>query len=342
MPIQIIWGNDTDASNKEIEKIIDLHVSKDWSNLNVSKFNGDDPKQIFQALDEMLTPPLGDGSRVVIIKNSPILNYKNDDISNKFEMNSKIIPNSTYLILQNTHKPDSRMKTTKFIKDLLKQDIASELSFNLPSIWDKNSQINYIQNIAKEMHIDFDREVGEKILDSIGIDNSRLINELEKAKLYLEGKNESTYSKLTLKEKDIDDIFNDNQSNIFKILDFLLEEKIPESLLEINNIINKGEPPLKFTIGLINQLRVHTIVLLLMHEKDLDKISNLANISNPKRIFFIRKKIKNCSPNFLINLMIKFLNIEASIKKGNNSINVFTENLITLTQRTTEKKSNYY
>ena len=342
MPIQIIWGNDTDASNKEIEKIIDLHVSKDWSNLNVSKFNGDDPKQIFQALDEMLTPPLGDGSRVVIIKNSPILNYKNDDISNKFEMNSKIIPNSTYLILQNTHKPDSRMKTTKFIKDLLKQDIASELSFNLPSIWDKNSQINYIQNIGKEMHIDFDREVGEKILDSIGIDNSRLINELEKAKLYLEGKNKSTYSKLTLKEKDIDDIFNDNQSNIFKILDFLLEEKIPESLLEINNIINKGEPPLKFTIGLINQLRVHTIVLLLMHEKDLEKISNLANISNPKRIFFIRKKIKNCSPNFLINLMIKFLNIEASIKKGNNSINVFTENLITLTQRTTEKKSNYY
>ena len=108
MPIQIIWGNDTDASNKEIEKIIDLHVSKDWSNLNVSKFNGDDPKQIFQALDEMLTPPLGDGSRVVIIKNSPILNFKNDDISNKFEMNSKIIPNSTYLILQNTHKPDSR------------------------------------------------------------------------------------------------------------------------------------------------------------------------------------------------------------------------------------------
>ena len=342
MPIQIIWGNDTDASNKEIEKIIDLHVSKDWSNLNVSKFNGDDPKQIFQALDEMLTPPLGDGSRVVIIKNSPILNFKNDDISNKFEMNSKIIPNSTYLILQNTHKPDSRMKTTKFIKDLLKQDIASELSFNLPSIWDKNSQINYIQNIGKEMHIDFDREVGEKILDSIGIDNSRLINELEKAKLYLEGKNESTDSKLILKEKDIDDIFNDNQSNIFKILDFLLEEKIPESLIEINNVINKGEPPLKFTIGLINQLRVHTIVLLLMHEKDLDKISNLANISNPKRIFFIRKKIKNCSPNFLINLMIKFLNIEASIKKGNNSINVFTENLITLTQRTTEKKSNYY
>jgi len=342
MPIQIIWGNDTDASNKEIEKIIDLHVSKDWSNLNVSKFNGDDPKQIFQALDEMLTPPLGDGSRVVIIKNSPILNFKNDDISNKFEMNSKIIPNSTYLILQNTYKPDSRMKTTKFIKDLIKQDIASELSFNLPSIWDKNSQINYIQNIGKEMHIDFDREVGEKILDSIGIDNSRLINELEKAKLYLEGKNESTYSKLTLKEKDIDDIFNDNQSNIFKILDFLLEEKIPESLIEINNIINKGEPPLKFTIGLINQLRVHTIVLLLMHEKDLEKISNLANISNPKRIFFIRKKIKNCSPNFLINLMIKFLNIEASIKKGNNSINVFTENLITLTQRTTEKKSNYY
>ena len=342
MPIQIIWGNDSDACNKEIEKIIDINVCKNWSNLNISKFNGEDPKQVFQALDEILTPPLGEGSRVVIIKNSPILNIKNDDLADKFEANSKIIPNSTYLILQNIQKPDSRMKTTKLIKELSKTKNASEVSFNLPSIWDKNSQIIYIQNIAKEMNIKIDRVAGEKILDSIGIDSARLVNELEKARLYLSAEKNHSGNELIISDRDIENIFHDQESNIFKIMDLLLEEKIIESLQEINNLINKGEPPLKLAISLINQLRVHTIVLLLMHEKDLSKISALANISNPKRIFFIRKKIKNCSPSFLINLMIQFLNIEASIKKGNISMNVFTENLITVTEETAMKEINYY
>tara|TARA_Y100001968_G_C19435876_1_gene759649 strand:+ start:638 stop:1633 length:996 start_codon:yes stop_codon:yes gene_type:complete len=331
MPIQIIWGNDIDACKKEIEKIIDINVSKNWSSLNVSKLNGEDPNQVLQALNDMITPPLGDGSRIVVLKNSPILNTSNNEVTEKFERNSTIIPNSNYLILQNIQKPDSRLKPTKFIKGLMKTGKARELSFNLPSIWDKNSQIKYIQNIAKGMNIIIDQYVGEKILDSIGIDGTRLINELEKAKLYLSIQNNVSNSKLVLKEKDVELIFNDQESNIFKILDLLLEEKIPQSLLEIDNLINKGEPPLKLAIGLINQLRVHTIVLLLINERDLVKVSSLANISNPKRIFFIRKKIQNCSPRFLINLMIQFLNIEASIKKGNNSINVFTENLITLT-----------
>ena len=342
MPIQIIWGNDTDACNKEIEKIIGKYASKDWSNLNVSKFNGEDYKQVFQALDEILTPPLGDGSRIVIIRNSPILNTKNDEVLYKFEINTKIMSNSTYLILHNIQKPDSRMKTTKLIKDLIEINKAVELSFNLPSIWDQNSQINYIQNIGKKMDINIDNRVGAKILDSVGVDSSRLVNELEKAKLYLSAKTNLSNSELILREKDVDEIFHNYESNIFKVLDLLLEKKISDSLLEINNIINKGEPPLKLAIGLINQLRVHTIVLLLINETDIKKISALANISNPKRIFFIRKKIKNCSPKFLINLMIQFLNIEASIKKGNNSINVFTENLITLTQRTPENQINYY
>ena len=342
MPIQIIWGNDIDASTKEIEKIININVSENWSNLNISKFNGEDPKQVLQALDEMLTPPLGEGSRIVILKNSPILNTKNDEIADKFEMNSNNIPNSTYLILQNLQKPDSRMKTTKFIKGLVKKGTVMELSFNLPSIWDEKSQINYIQNIGKEMNIEIDQSVGEKILESIGIDSSRLINELEKAKLYLSAKKNISNSELVLTRRNVEEIFNDHESNIFKILDLLLEEKISQSLLEINNLINKGEPPLKLAIGLINQLRVHTIVLLLKDEKDIGKITSLANISNPKRIFFIRKKIQNCSPRFLINLMIQFLSIEASIKKGNNSINVFTENLLPLTQMTPAKQINYY
>ena len=56
----------------------------------------------------------------------------------------------------------------------------------------------------------------------------------------------------------------------------------------------------------------------------------LQAFSNPKRIFFIRRKVKNVSQEYLINLMSNLLDIESLLKQGNNPINVFTENLINL------------
>ena len=330
MPIQIIWGNDTDACNKAIEKIINCNISKNWISLNLSKFNGDDINQVFQAFEEIETPPLGEGSRVVLLKNNPIFNIKNETYAKKYETNLSNIPKNNFLILQNILKPDSRIKTTKLLKSLINEGIAIESSFNLPDMWNRESQLEYIQDTAKNMNFILDKNVSQTLLDTIGIDSLKLVNELEKAKLYLLAKNKIDSSKIFLTNEDVKNIFNDHQSNIFKILDCIFNENIAEGLIEINYLLNKGESPLKLTAGLISQVRSHTIVFLLKGEKDLMKISKLANISNPKRIFYMRKKIKSCSANYLIELMIKLLNIESLIKKGNNPINVFTENLINL------------
>ena len=155
------------------------------------------------------------------------------------------------------------------------------------------------------------------------------MSELAKAKVYLSASNNK---ELTLKCDDIKKIFNDHQSNIFKIIDNLLKNNISEGLIEIHYLLKKGEPALRLNAGLISQIRMHTIVKLLHKsgEQDLAKICKIANISNPKRIFFIRKKVHKISSDFLIKLMSNLLDIESSLKKGNNPINVFTENLINL------------
>ena len=49
-----------------------------------------------------------------------------------------------------------------------------------------------------------------------------------------------------------------------------------------------------------------------------------------KRIFFIRRKVKNISQEYLINLMSNLLDIESLLKQGNKPINIFTEKLINL------------
>tara|TARA_B100000945_G_scaffold55611_1_gene40911 strand:- start:702 stop:1703 length:1002 start_codon:yes stop_codon:yes gene_type:complete len=332
MPIQIIWGNDLNAQNTFIQKLIDQKVSKAWGQINVSNLNGDDDEQINKAMEEILTPPLGDGSRVVILKNNPLFTTKNEELRIKFEQIYNNVPQNTYFILQNTKKPDSRLKSTKFLQKLIKEDLASEKSFSLPDIWDYEGQKKYLEESANTLNIKLDKDVAELIIDSVGNDSFKLMNELAKAKTYLTAVANDENSEMVLKSVDVKKIFNDHQSNIFKIIDLLLQQKIHKSLIEINYLLQKGEPALRLNAGLISQIRIHTVVKLSTNarEENIDKICNLASITNPKRIFFIRKKVKNISTEYLIDLMSNLLNIESSLKKGNNPINIFTENLINL------------
>ncbi len=332
MPIQVIWGNDLNSCNKFIQELIDKKVSKTWKEINISYFNGEDDNQINKAFDEILTPAMGDGSRIVVLKNNPIFMNKKEELRIKFEKSYQNIPSNTYFILQNIKKPDSRIKSTKFLQTLIKKDLATEISFSLPDIWDYEGQKKYLEVAASSMSINLDKGVAELIIDSVGNDSFNLMNELSKAKIYLSALNNNKNLPLVLKSDDVKKIFNDHQSNIFKIIDHLLNQNIAGSLIEIHFLLQTGEPALRINAGLISQIRIHTIVKLLNNsgEKDLTTICKLANISNPKRIFFIRKKIANTPSNFLICLMSNLLNIESLLKKGNNPISVFTENLVNL------------
>jgi DNA polymerase-3 subunit delta len=332
MPIQILWGNDLKAQNTFIQKLIDKEVSKEWKEINVTHLNGDDNDQVNKAFDEVLTPPFGPGYRIVILKNNPIFTAKNEDLRTKFEKIHDNISQNTYLILQNTKKPDSRLRSTKFLQKLIKNNLATEKSFTLPEIWDFEGQIRFLENAANEMNIKIDKNAAELIIDSVGNDSFKLINELTKAKIYLSKEANDSNSQLFLKSNDVRKIFRDHQSNIFKIIDLLLQKNINESLIEINYSLQKGEPAIRLNAGLISQIRMHTIIKLAVNSGNVDSknICNLAGISNPKRIFFIRGKVKNIPQEYLINLMSNLLDIESLLKQGNNPINVFTENLINL------------
>ncbi len=197
MPIQIIWGNDLNACNNFIQKIIDQKVSKDWGEINISHLNGEDDKQIQQAFNEILTPPFGDGSRIIILKNNPIFTNKNEEVRIKFEKIYQNIPSSNYLILQNTKKPDTRLKSTKFLKNLIKENLAIENSFSLPDIWDYEGQRRYIEAAANSMNIKLEQGAVELIINSVGNDSFNLMSELAKAKIYLSASNNNKDKELS-------------------------------------------------------------------------------------------------------------------------------------------------
>ncbi len=161
MPIQILWGNDLNAQNTFIQKLIDKEVSKEWKEINVTNLNGDDDDEVNKAFDEVLTPPFGEGYRIVTLKNNPIFTAKNEDLRTKFEKIHDNIPQNTYFILQNTKKPDSRLKSTKFLQKLIKNNLAKEKSFSLPEIWDYEGQKRFLEDAANEMNIKIDKNAAE-------------------------------------------------------------------------------------------------------------------------------------------------------------------------------------
>ena len=334
MPIHLIWGDDYEACNREIEEIIQTVIDQSWKSFNYSQIDGNDPKQNLRALEEVQSPPLGSGGRIVLVRRSPFCNGCSIELANKLEQVIKLIPDKTHLILNNSHKPDKRLKTTKLIdKSIYLNTLSQEKSFILPLPWDINGQRNLVKNILHRLNLEMNNETIGLIVESIGNDSSLINTELQKLALLSEAYNEKSNPNepQTISKEVVKKLIKNNSTNALEIAKFLLERERIIALNKIQSLLRNGEPALRLITTLTGQCRGWLWVHLLDAEgiQDIKEIARLSGIANPKRIFVIRKQIKGKSLKELLELMKKLLTIEASIKSGFNPIDSFKDNLLT-------------
>ncbi|WP_269614269.1 DNA polymerase III subunit delta [Prochlorococcus marinus] len=334
MPIHLIWGDDYEACNREIEEIIQTVIDPSWKSFNYSQIDGNDQKQNFRGLEEVQSAPLGSGGRVVLVRRSPFCNGCSIELANKLEQAIKLIPNNTYLILNNSNKPDKRLKTTKLIeKSIQSNSFSKEKSFLLPLPWDINGQRNLVKNILYKLNLKMNHEAIDLIVESIGNDSSLINTELQKLSLLSEAVNgkSNTNKPQEISKELVTKIIQNNSTNALEIANLLLQGKKIIALNKIQSLLKNGEPALRLIITLTGQSRGWLWVHLLdaQGNQDVKEIAKLAGIANPKRIFVIRKQIQGKSLKVLLELMQKLLKIEASIKSGANPIDSFKDNLLT-------------
>ncbi len=334
MPIHLIWGDDYEACNREIEETIQTVIDPSWKSFNYSQIDGNDQKQNFRALEEVQSSPLGSGGRVVLVRRSPFCNGCSIELANKLEQAIKLIPNNTYLILNNSNKPDKRLKTTKLIqKSIQSNSFSKEKSCLLPLPWDINGQRNLVKNILYQLNLQMNHETIDLIVESIGNDSSLINTELQKLALLSEAVNKKldTAGPREISEELVKKLIQNNSTNAIEIANFLLTGEIIIALNKIQSLLKNGEPALRLITTLTGQSRGWLWVHLLDSQgnQDVKEIAKLAGIANPKRIFIIRKQIQGKSLETLIELMKKLLKIEASIKSGANPIDSFKDNLLT-------------
>ncbi len=334
MPIHLLWGDDYASSIREIENIIQTYIDPAWSSFNISRFDGNDSHQSFKALDEIKSAPLGEGDRIVLVKRSPFCNGCSIELANKLEQSLNLIPEKTHLILYNSNKPDKRLKITKLIQKKIQSiPLSSEKSFVLPLPWDIAGQRNLIRNIAHELKLKINNQITDLIIESIGSDSSLIYTELKKISLLSEargGKITSEGEREILIEI-VNALIQSHSTNALEIANHILQKDTVLALEKINYLLQNGEPALRLLATLNGQFRGWLWVKLLdsQGKQDVNDIAKIAGITNPKRIFVIRKQIQGKPSAMFLELMQKLLKIEASIKFGLKPIDAFKDNLLT-------------
>ena len=334
MPIQLIWGDDSASSNRAIELFINEIVDPLWNTLNLSRLDGSELEQSKQALNEARTPPFGNGGRIVLLKRSPICNNCPSELSELFLEMIDLIPTNTYLILNNSIKPDKRLKSTKALESLIREKKAIERFFILPTMWDIRGQKEFINRTANELGLKVSPDAILRLIEAIGNDSSRLYSELEKLAIFSQGEIKSKGDKAeqkTITAKTVNQLIEGVTTNSLQIGNELIKGNLGEAISLIDSLLNSGEPALRILATLTGQVRGCLWVKLLEMEgeTDVQKIAKAGGIGNPKRIYIMRKQIHGKTPPYFLKLLNKLLKIEADLKHGALPKEAFRDGLLT-------------
>ena len=107
----------------------------------------------------------------------------------------------------------------------------------------------------------------------------------------------------------------------------------PEVVLALlADLAQKNEPALRIVATLIGQFRTWLLLKLAIEtgEKDERILAQTAEVSNPKRIYFLRQEISRINSRKLLQVLPILLELEASLKKGAEPIATLQNHLIRL------------
>jgi DNA polymerase-3 subunit delta len=311
MPIHLYWGDDEAARHRAVEALVTRLVDPAWAAINLSRLDGNDPSQAAAALEEARTPPFGAGARLVVLQRSPFCSQCPAELAGRLEATLPLIPDQCHLVLASTGKPDARLRTTKALKN-----VAEEHGFQLPAVWDGGGQLELVARTARELGLRLEPEAAEALAESIGSDSTRLASELEKLALYMGSGGGAGDGPITAAA--VAALIDSHATSSLAVGDALLEGRPADAIARVDALLVAGEPALRIVAALSSQIRGWLWVALLEKtgETDVAVIAKAAGIGNPKRIYVMRKQIRGKTPERLLALLSRLLEVEAVLKRG--------------------------
>ena len=321
MTIYYFWGDDDFVIEQQVNDLKKQHLDPNWLQFNLQKFAGDKEESVRDGLIEAMTPPFGAGDRVIIFTNTTIGQQCSEELLNELKRTLPQIPDTTQLLFISTKKPNGRLKSTKVINKH-----AQVKEFSLIPPWQTDALINKVRQVADEKGVKINRNALEILANCVGNNSLLLWQEMEKLATYQSDRQQP------LDEQIIKVLVNVSNQNSLQLSEAILNKNLGYALDLAKNLLNSNEPALRIVATLVGQFRTWTIVKTAIEsgEKDDKQIAKIADISNPKRIYFIKKQIRQQTAKQLQKSLPILLELEAGLKLGADPLTILETKIIEL------------
>lgn len=317
MAIYFYWGEDSFRLQQAVQTLRDRLVDQTWASFNYEKLAGEQPESTQQALSQVLTLPFGSGDRLVWLVNTHLGQRCSADLLEELSLTLPHLPPECHLLLTCSQKPDGRSKVVK----LLQKHGEFQEFCPIPP-WKTEDIERAIAQTAKTMGMNLTAAAVELLAEAVGNDTRQLHNELEKLRLYA--------GSTTIKPEQVTALVTVTTQNSLRLASTILAGDVGTALELLADLLRQNEPPLRLMATLTRQFRTWLWVKLLAQERDTTLIARLAEVGNPKRIYFIQKEIKAISLEALKACLPTLLQMESHLKQGRNPEQTLTTGIIQL------------
>jgi DNA polymerase III subunit delta len=323
MPIYVYWGEDDFAIEKAVGQLRDRILDPLWTDFNYSYFAPDQPDAAIAGLNQVMTPAFGSGGRLVWLMNTNLCQQCSENVLAELTRTLPVIPESSYLLLTSCNKPDERLKSTKLLKQL-----ATFREFALIPPWKTELIVQAVHQAAQAVEVPLTTKTAELLAESVGNDTRLLYNELEKLRLY------NIDNKTPLSLDTVTRLVRNTTQNSLQLAAAIRTGDTVKALTVLTDLLNAAEPGLRIVATLIGQFRTWLWVKIVTEngERNPQAIAQAAEISNPKRIYFLQQEVKFLSVQQLISVLPLLLELEVSLKQGVSEISILQTKVIELCQ----------
>lgn len=323
MPIYVFWGEDEFRMAKAIKNLEASAIDPTWASFNNDKILPDRSHPLTDALTQAMTPPFGAGKRLVWLVDAAVTHQCSESDLAELERTVPLIPESSILLLTSHRKPDRRLNSTKLL-----EKFAQFQEFSPLSPWDTKLLTQQVQKFASEVGVKLNIEAVEALVEAVGNDSRTLYTELEKLRLY------AVADDRVLNGTDISRLTSGSAQNSLDLAKALRDGNTDLALGLVAELDRIGEPPLKIVATLVGQFRAWLWVRLMVAqgERDDKAIAQAAEISNPKRIYHLRKEVQSLKVEQLAATLPLLLELEFRLKQGANPLSTMQSCAIQICQ----------
>jgi DNA polymerase-3 subunit delta len=323
MPIYLYWGEDDFAIAKAVTTLRDRTLDPDWTSFNFDKIAADQTNSVLQGLTQAMTPPFGIGKRLVWLENTTLGQQCPEAVLVELERTLPAMPEASVLLLTARNKPDGRLKSTKLL-----QKYAEIKEFSPIPPWKTDQLMQQVRQVAQTVGVTLAPSSVELLAESVGNNSRQLYSELEKLRLYAGDRHQP------LEADVVASLVVANTQNSLQLAAAIRQGRVAEALELVAGLLSLNEPALRVVATLIGQFRTWLWVKLMQEtgERDERAIAQAAEVSNPKRIYFLQQEVRGLSSQQLQQTLPLLLELEVNLKQGAEELSTLQTKVVELCQ----------